>query len=392
MPKFLQIGAGNIGRSLCGSIFSALGYEIVFVDVDQKLVDRFNEKGFYEIEIHDKEPKTIHIEPVRAISFKDEEKFIDEISSADIIATAVGARNLSALYVPLAKGLNKRTSSVNVLLCENVKHVDAQVSDGLVSAGFSSFDRVGLITTAIEKMVPSVPPEEKAKNILATWAESYNIIQINKQAICGAFPDSPDIEKVDSIDARYERKLFLANLMHMTASVFGQLSGYWWIADAVADPHIYKMVESVAMESGCALQVVHPNLFVTQDLPAYVGQFIRRLSNTSLKDTVYRGGKDIERKLQRDERLVGPALLYYDKFSEIPVQLCKTIAAACISTPKDESDTMSDMDTAFLKAIEDEGVESLFRTKLKVENRNELIDFISQEYRQLLHTVKTSGK
>ena len=37
--KFVQIGAGNIGRSFIGQLFSRAGYEVVFIDVDDAVVE-----------------------------------------------------------------------------------------------------------------------------------------------------------------------------------------------------------------------------------------------------------------------------------------------------------------------------------------------------------------
>ena len=40
--KLIQFGAGNIGRSFIGQIFSKEGYEVVFIDVNEKLISELN--------------------------------------------------------------------------------------------------------------------------------------------------------------------------------------------------------------------------------------------------------------------------------------------------------------------------------------------------------------
>ena len=42
-PQLLHFGAGNIGRSLVGQLFSKAGYDVVFVDADRRIVDALNE-------------------------------------------------------------------------------------------------------------------------------------------------------------------------------------------------------------------------------------------------------------------------------------------------------------------------------------------------------------
>ena len=49
--KLLLFGAGKVGRSLIGQLFSSSGYEVVFVDVDDTLVKALNEKRSYFVEI-----------------------------------------------------------------------------------------------------------------------------------------------------------------------------------------------------------------------------------------------------------------------------------------------------------------------------------------------------
>ena len=52
IKTILQFGAGNIGRSLVGFIFSELGYRIIFVEKKRKIVDLIKEKGEYLSLIH----------------------------------------------------------------------------------------------------------------------------------------------------------------------------------------------------------------------------------------------------------------------------------------------------------------------------------------------------
>ena len=40
-------GAGNIGRGFIGQLFSQSGYEVVFIDVAESVVDAINREGRY---------------------------------------------------------------------------------------------------------------------------------------------------------------------------------------------------------------------------------------------------------------------------------------------------------------------------------------------------------
>jgi len=44
--RIIQFGAGNIGRSFIGQLFSRSGYEVVFVDINKKLNNKIK-RAFY---------------------------------------------------------------------------------------------------------------------------------------------------------------------------------------------------------------------------------------------------------------------------------------------------------------------------------------------------------
>jgi mannitol-1-phosphate 5-dehydrogenase len=49
--KLVLFGAGKIGRSFIGQLFSRSGYEVVFVDISKTLIDELNRKrqsGYYQ--------------------------------------------------------------------------------------------------------------------------------------------------------------------------------------------------------------------------------------------------------------------------------------------------------------------------------------------------------
>ena len=47
----VMYGAGNIGRGFIGQVLHDSGYEVAFVDVDQNLIDAFNQTGSYVITV-----------------------------------------------------------------------------------------------------------------------------------------------------------------------------------------------------------------------------------------------------------------------------------------------------------------------------------------------------
>ncbi|MCD6220473.1 mannitol-1-phosphate 5-dehydrogenase, partial [Candidatus Calescamantes bacterium] len=45
MKKAVQFGAGNIGRGFLADLFTASGYQVVFIEVNEKLVEELKRRG-----------------------------------------------------------------------------------------------------------------------------------------------------------------------------------------------------------------------------------------------------------------------------------------------------------------------------------------------------------
>ncbi|MCK4417974.1 MAG: mannitol-1-phosphate 5-dehydrogenase, partial [Candidatus Latescibacteria bacterium] len=159
--KLLQFGAGKIGRSFIGQLFSRAGYEVVFVDIASSLIDALNRERRYRVEIKDIHPQTIWVENVRAANAQNTTQVAQEVATADIIATAVGPAALPHIYPTLAQGLLKRNQMgkgpVDIIICENLRDAARIFRSGLAQClpeDFPLDSSVGLVETSIGKMVP----------------------------------------------------------------------------------------------------------------------------------------------------------------------------------------------------------------------------------------------
>ena len=47
MQRAIMIGAGNIGRGFIGALLAKSGYQVLFADVNQSIIDAINEKKQY---------------------------------------------------------------------------------------------------------------------------------------------------------------------------------------------------------------------------------------------------------------------------------------------------------------------------------------------------------
>ncbi len=60
--KAIQFGAGNIGRGFIGAVLAEAGYEVVFADVVEELLNQINTRKEYTVHVTDTNKYDIHIQ------------------------------------------------------------------------------------------------------------------------------------------------------------------------------------------------------------------------------------------------------------------------------------------------------------------------------------------
>jgi len=383
MSKIIvQFGAGNIGRSLVGFIFSELGYRIVFVEKRSDIVELLNQKGEYKIVYRENENGTYMVRNVSSVNLENREKVIEIVRTANFISTAVGAVNLSGLAGLLYGGLKGREDEVNILICENLKNSSDYLKKEIEKFGDLDFNRVGLIESSIAKMVPDVPEDAKKEDPLVSWAEKYSTVYVSANGIRGDFVKSERLVPVSNFEAYYNRKIYISNMAHTLSSVLGFINGYKHIAEALSDERISKFIKQAVRESENALKLKYPFMYKKEEDIHYSEDFLKRLKNPFLMDTVYRGGRDIQRKLAPGERLVGPTVLYYQTFKNVPENLAKGIAASLYFEAPGPDGKPYEKDILLKKRVLSESIEKVFEDITKIDSKSRLGEYIIKEYKK----------
>ncbi|MGL5342909.1 MAG: mannitol-1-phosphate 5-dehydrogenase, partial [Lactococcus garvieae] len=68
MKKAVHFGAGNIGRGFIGEILYKNGFEIAFVDVNEKIINALNEEKKYTIDLAEEAHEKIQVQSVSGIN------------------------------------------------------------------------------------------------------------------------------------------------------------------------------------------------------------------------------------------------------------------------------------------------------------------------------------
>ena len=335
MKKILIFGAGNIGRSLIGQLFSKAGYEVVFIDVDDDVVNALNKNRRYKIIVKDIQEEIICVKNVRAIHGMDKDKVISEFALIDIVATAVGQNNLKNIYGIISEGLKRRYSlgkgSIDIIICENVRNASKIFKVGLLKhlpKDYPLDSLVGLVETSIGKMVPIVTKEQSIEDPLTIYAEAYNKIIMDKKAFKNKIPIVQGIEAKENINPYVDRKIFIHNMGHSATAYLSYITDpemhYIW--QAIRNNNIKRSVISAMWESARSLIILYPSEFNKESMKKYIDNLIQRFDNKMLGDTVYRVGRDLHRKLSRNDRLIGALLM--NKKTNVPSPFTSLIVAA----------------------------------------------------------------
>lgn len=324
----VQFGAGNIGRGFIAALLRQSGYEVIFADVVDSIVNQINQEKKYCVKITDINPEEILIDGVSAVDSKQDISYV--LKNADVITTAVGVNILPKIAPSIASGIiAKRAEGIdklmNIIACENAVMATNNLKDAvydLLDEDDKKFadEHVGFANCSVDRIVP--PACET--NGLDVCVERFFEWNICESELKGSF-NIKGANLVDNLEAYVERKLFTLNTGHAITAYLGFLDGKNTIEEAINCETIYKVVKAAMIESGSGLCKKHG--FDKDKHNSYIDKIIDRFKNPYLKDDVNRVGREPLRKLSISDRLVKPTLtaLQY----ELPVDnLIKGIAAA----------------------------------------------------------------
>lgn len=309
MKKAVQFGAGNIGRGFIGALLNQAGYHVVYADVVEAVIDRINQDKEYTVHVMDVTCEDQKIANISGVNSTKPEA-VEEISTADIVTTAVGLVILPRIAPTIAAAIELRAEkgikdNMNIIACENAIRGTSQlkkaVYDNLSDAGKAFADEyVGFPDCAVDRIVPPV----KSENPIDVVVEEYFEWDVEKSGFKGEIPVIPGMSLVDDLMAYIERKLFTLNTGHCITAYLGTLRKIPTIDQAIADPEIFEIVSTAMKESGDGLIKKHG--FDAEKHAAYIKKIISRFKNPYLQDDVTRVGREPLRKLSPTDRLIKP--------------------------------------------------------------------------------------
>lgn len=355
--KLVMFGAGKIGRSFIGQLFSRGGYEVVFIDVFQPVIDELNRRREYNVVIKGTVDSVIKVNNVRGVYAADEKAVIAEICSATVVATSVGQNGLQGVFPLLSEGLQYRQkhnqTPIDIIIAENLRDAAPYFESELrklLPANYPFSQMVGLVETSIGKMVPLMTQKDLQQDILQVFAEPYNTLILDKKTFKNPIPEIKGLAPKENMKAWVDRKLFIHNLGHAATAFLGYIYNpkFIYLYEALEVREIYAEVRSVMQQSATALLKKYPAEFTKESLQDHIDDLLARFQNRSLGDTLFRVGCDLQRKLGSDDRLAGAIKLAIEM--NLPYgKILKALVCGCRFRATDENGKMLDSDVEFTR-------------------------------------------
>lgn len=313
-------GAGKIGRGFLAEIFTDAGYHLNFIEYDKELVKKLKEADSYTIfKVMGEDNQEEVVIRDFTVYHSQDGKAISELVARDntIIAIAVHQSALPEVVKILVPGIVEKArrdpeSTLDIILCINMSHPAAYCRELLEEHLPEELHpylehNIGLSDSVVMRISPEATLEMLAKDPLAVLNNGYPEMPVNKKAFKGTIPATKMLRPTEQIEAEEKRKIYTLNMAHVMLAYLGTPRGYVYAADSIRDLEIREAVSGALEEAGRGL--VNKYGFTAEDMASWNLDIIKTLENPALKDKLSRLGSDSRRKLGKEDRLVGPALL-----------------------------------------------------------------------------------
>lgn len=305
-------GAGKTGRGFAAHLAFLGGYDIILIDKKRQLVDDLKTAGEYNIQVLDKEEKSCTIK-VSAAYHIDDASWHEAFVQTSLAFTAVFGNNLEELAASLAPALQKRYAEnpkqvLTIITCENLTSAASFLKEKVLkNMGQENeswlLEQVGFSEAIIFRTCLEARADQSS---LTVRAQNFFELPCDGDAIKGDL-SVYGLRPLKNFKNQLRRKIYTYNCINAIISYLGARKGYTQLYEAGNDEGILAIARKAAAESSRAL-IAEFNFDPTEQ-EEWIGAAFAKFSDRNIPDLIERNGADPLRKLRREDRLIGPALL-----------------------------------------------------------------------------------
>jgi mannitol-1-phosphate 5-dehydrogenase len=329
--KIVILGAGKIGRGFIADIFQKSGYKIAFIDSNAALIEQMNLNGKYTLfnvpGLGEEEKKVItgfeayHIDDIKTI------ETLEEVDLAAVCLFPAAFDDTAELLAKVArKRYGKKMKCLDVLVCANMFRPAHLLREKVIECLKNDEEAqsfISFIETIVIRIAIDPKPEMVADDPLVVQTNGYPWLYVEQDAFMNTLPKCDQIAPSSNMLAEETRKIYTYNMTHAVLAYVGLSKGLVTVHDALNDSQVRRIADGALEEISTGLQLEFG--FTADEMKQWNSNVIKNFSNPLLIDRLDRVGFDPIRKLQRDDRLTGAALLCR-KNGVYPIFLASAIA------------------------------------------------------------------
>lgn len=305
MSKIAVIGAGKTGRGFIGRLLAEAGSEIMFVDKNAELVEALNREKSFAVSFFGNSRESMTVGNYTAYTWENA-----DFSDAELILVSVCGQNLQDAGRALAEKLDGNREYY-IITCENASSPSKKVREAIGKKNVCVSEATVFCTTI----------ENGGLNINS---ENYPYLQCDADLLCGYVPPVRSITPVGQFSNFLTRKLFTYNAASCVIAYMGWLKGYTDYADAANDAEILRMLDANYEVTNRVLCKEFG--YTPEDQKEFALLSKQKFCDRTIADTVARNAREPQRKITKEERIIGPILLIH-QYGENAEVLEKTAAA-----------------------------------------------------------------
>ncbi|HBP38126.1 MAG TPA: hypothetical protein DD640_05190 [Clostridiales bacterium] len=309
MARIAVVGAGKTGRGFIGRLLQEDSRDILFIDKNQKLVDALNTKQSYTIRFFgaSRDPAVVDRYTARTWDTVD-------LAGVDLIFVAVCSPNLADVGRQLGQRLDTHRTC-RIITCENAVR-PAQILAEAIGLPQVFVSEAAVFCTTVEG--------GKEDGELDIVSENYPDLPCNAAQLAGYRPNIRGVTPMDHFAGFLTRKLFTYNAASCVIAYLGWLRGYDQYGDAANDPEILALLDRNYAATNRALCAEFD--YDPEEQAAFAALSRAKFRDRTIADTIARNAREPQRKLGRNERIIGPLLLIAKHHGDVSV-LVMTAAA-----------------------------------------------------------------
>jgi mannitol-1-phosphate 5-dehydrogenase len=308
----LIFGAGKTGRGFAAHLAFLGAYDVVLIDKDKQLISDLKKSNQFNIEVLDNEKMNCTIQPSGVYEIHDKLWHQDFIKTS-LVFTAVYGNNLPELAKDIASALQRRyienrEQLLTIITCENLanaasllknetlRNLDIEKKQWL--SRYIGFSEAIILRTCLDAGVHQAPLTVRAQNFFELPCDGDGIKE--ELTVYGLKP-------LKHFNNQLRRKIYTYNCINAVITYLGAMKGYLQLWEAGNDPAILQTARKAANETSAAL--VAEFGFDKKEQEQWVSAAFLKFADKNVPDPIERNALDPVRKLGREDRFIGPALL-----------------------------------------------------------------------------------